>query len=210
MVNLFRLPCKCGQSIPLDLSQAGQDVVCPACGETAHAPSLLNIKQLEAYEEDPGAKPVGNMSSGNLRHAFFLIGGVLLLFSIMPLIYFAAATYPEADQVLEKRKAFSYGGKELPQDSTPIPGFEQLTLRITDEGIDGLPPIDLYYYFLWLKQEQNFGGNFYENYQALVDAYYIRVVTLAILVLVGAGFVIAGFFMPKRSEEVTGWSGGEW
>ncbi len=213
MPDYYRLPCQCGQSIPINLSQAGQEIVCPACGTTVPAPSLLGIKQLEPLSDGMRAGKV----SESLRTAFFLIGCVLflvgctlLLNCLVPIPKFPTMTYPEAYQVLEKRTEFSYGGKTLPQDSTPISGVEQFTLMITDEDIDLLPPIDLYNYFLWLKEEQNFGGNFYENYQTLIDAFYIRVTAFVVLTLVGVGFFVGGFFMPKRREEVTGWSGSEW
>lgn len=45
----YLLPCSCGQSIPIDTIQAGQEVRC-SCGQSQLAPTLREIRQLPELE----------------------------------------------------------------------------------------------------------------------------------------------------------------
>ena len=45
----YLLPCSCGQSIPIDTIQAGQEVRC-SCGQEQLAPTLREIRQLPEAE----------------------------------------------------------------------------------------------------------------------------------------------------------------
>ncbi len=220
MPTLFRLSCACGHHLPVDVSQAGQQIVCPQCGGNVQVPTLLHLRRLAPFETDKHAQVAArSASSGTLRFAFFLLGGIMLVVSGVLLLccfvpvsvpLLSSLSYPASSQVLEKRIWLSYGGRELPQDSSPLSSSERQVLRITDYELEHLRPIQLYDYFRMMAENPNFSNNFYENYRALLDAYYIRVTTFSMMLIVSLGFVVAGFFLPKHNQEILGWSGGEW
>jgi hypothetical protein len=52
MANKYLLPCECGQSIPIEPSQAGQLVAC-SCGNRVEVPSMRDIRRLEQQPTAP-------------------------------------------------------------------------------------------------------------------------------------------------------------
>jgi len=97
----------------------------------------------------------------------------------------------------------------LYQDSSPIPSVERRILRMTDERIDHMMPMELYFYFQTLE-EPTFSYNFTENYEAVKDTYRIWVTVNVILFILALLSITASFFMPRQTVTVTGWSGSEW
>jgi hypothetical protein len=207
----YLLPCSCGRSHEVETSQAGQQIAC-SCGQMLQVPSLLKIKSLPVAEEkkaDSSEFPKQKVETGKMRQVFFLLG---VIFFLPALIFFlwSLFSYPLPRDVSLKREWFSYGRTELYQNTTPIPEFEHNILWIQNEHFDRMSPMELYFHFKILERGPNFSYNFQENYQALWDAYYIRIVAAGILLFLVITSFISSFFMPKRDVIVTGWSGSEW
>ena len=266
----YLLPCKCGQSVEIELGQAGQTVVC-ACGENLLVPSMLQVKALPAAPEKPasqrsrkklvpyrsalmtfvssvacliltvllwrveyglffvllrgltGAFLITSLAlalrdwaksplaeDSTIRRTFFVLG-VALLFPAFLLASYLHEWQPHPRLATVKRTHFSYGSnkKLLPQDSTPIPYSEIRILWMTDEEIDQMSPMELFFYFQTLE-EPTFSYNFQDNYEAVKDTYRIWVTGNGILFILAVLSIVASFFMPRQTIEVTGWSGSEW
>jgi len=144
------------------------------------------------------------------RRSFFILGIVLLA----PALCFAIHLYknpPQPRDVSLKRTMFSFGTNKrmLFQDSSQIHWQEHEILWMTDEHIDSLSPMELFFFFRTLE-EPTFSYNFQDNYEAIKDAYRIKVTATAILLFLSLLSIVASFFMPKRQVIVTGWSGSEW
>ena len=145
-----------------------------------------------------------------VRRTFFVIGAALLF----PTFLLASYLYewqPHPKYVSLKRVEFSYGSYQRPlhQDSTPISGAEHAILWMTDEDIDRMMPMDLYFYFRTLE-EPTFSLNFRDNYEAVKDTHRIWVTVNIIMFILSVLSIIASFFMPRQTVVVTGWSGSEW
>ncbi|MDR0328294.1 MAG: hypothetical protein LBI05_08375 [Planctomycetaceae bacterium] len=145
-----------------------------------------------------------------VRRTFFIIG-VALLFPALTLASYLYECKPEPRHVSLKRVFFSYGSAQKPlyQDSFPISEVEHRILWMTDDGIDQMSPINLYFYFRTLESLP-FSYHFQENYEAVKDTYRIWVVGNAILFILSLSSIVASFFMPRHTVVVTGWSGSEW
>jgi hypothetical protein len=170
---------------------------------------LLKIKNLPVAEERKTEFSKPKQETGKMRQVFFLLGVIFFLPAVIFFIW-ALFSYPLPRDVSRKQEWFSYGPRWLYQNSTPIPDFEHTILWIQDEDFDRMSPMELYFHFKLFERGPNFSYNFQENYQALRDAYHIRVAASAgVLFLVLLSFT-ASFFMPKRDVIVTGWSGSEW
>jgi hypothetical protein len=145
-----------------------------------------------------------------LRRLFFVLG-VALLFPALSLASYLYEWKPEPRHVSAKRTFFSYGTNKKPlyQDSTPIAEAEHRILWMTDEGIDHMSPMDLYFYFRTLEQP-TFSYNFQDNYEAVKDTYRIWVIGNLILCILSFLSIVVSFFMPRQTVIVSGWSGSEW
>jgi hypothetical protein len=145
-----------------------------------------------------------------IRRTFFVLG-VALLFPAFPLAFYLYQWPPHPLWVSYKQVYFTHGSIKRPlyQDSTPIPQSEHRILRMTDETLDRMMPMELFFYFQTLE-EPTFSYNFQDNYDGIKDNYRIWV-TGNVIVLVLAFFsIIASFFMPRQTVEIAGWSGNEW
>jgi len=80
---------------------------------------------------------------------------------------------------------------------------------MTDEEIDQMSPMNLYFYFQTLE-EPTFSYNFQENYEAVKYTYRIWVTGNVILLILAVLSIAASFFMSRETVVVTGWSGSEW
>lgn len=232
MTKKYLFPCSCGKVQEIETSQAGQTIHCDSCGTERKVPSMMKIKDLEPAPTKEQAK----IETGNLRRAFFYLGVLLLvpsaIFLALILYYLlypfypdlthpmierpiyhnviAKLNYPHPRDVTGKKVFLTFGEKKLYQDSTPLPETERQILWLQKEHFDAMSPIELFYHFQTLGSGPNFSYNFQENYQALKDAYWIRVTTGIVVFVLGLFFLIASFFMPKRNVEVIGWSGTDW
>jgi len=145
-----------------------------------------------------------------VRRTFFVLG-IAILFPVFLLASYLYMWQPHPLWVSLKRVHFSYGSyqRHLYQDSTPISPAEHRILWMTDEEIDRMMPMDLYFYFQTLK-EPTFSYNFQDNYEGIKDTYRIWVTGDIIVLILAFLSIIASFFMPKQTVEVTGWSGSDW
>jgi hypothetical protein len=162
-----------------------------------------------AEEKKADAARQPKNETGKMRQVFFLLGTILFLPALLFFLW-ALLSYPLPRDVSRKQEFFRFGQTELYQNSTPIPDFEHNILWLRNEDFDRMSPIELYFHFKILERGPNFSYNFQENYQALRDAYSIRVTAGAVLVFLVLASFVASFFMPKRDVIVTGWSGSEW
>ena len=202
----YQLPCPCGLCVEIEPSQAGQTVVC-ACGENLLVPSMLQVKTLRGVPET--TKPP-HKEMGILRRTFLIFGIVLFIPAIL-LAWHLYQRAPQPRDVSLKQVFFSFGTNKrmLFQDSTPISNVEHTILWMTDEYIDQMMPMDLYFYFRTLEKPM-FGYNVIDNYDALKDRHRIWVTVDIILFFLAVLGVVASFFMPKQNAVVTGWSGSDW
>ena len=79
MSTKYLLPCTCGERLPVDAAQAGQQVRCP-CGAELEVPTLLQLKQLVAVAPLVGARrrPI----AWGPRQAVMLLGAILAVLGI--------------------------------------------------------------------------------------------------------------------------------
>lgn len=189
---------------------------------------MMKIKDLEPVANEFWIQKGTKTSTGKLRRSFFWLGLILIIPSLIYLglvlyLYCCPLTpmsdsywrtkslrYPHPRDVSTKQTEFSFGGKTLRQDSTPLSNFEHQVLWLTGEDFKHMMPIELFFHFNRLGDGPNFSYNFQENYQSLKDAYFIRLATAGFVLFLGLLSFISSFFLPKRDVEVVGWSGTEW
>ena len=204
----YLLPCSCGESIFLDIAQAGQVVTC-SCGESQQAPTLLKMKGLQTIESGLPSDSAASYSV-DLRFFFLFLGVIVLIPSLVLLIWAVKATSPKPADVLEKQVWFVYGSNKVAQDSTPLPEYERYILSMQPEYIDYMTPFEVFMYFRTLKSGPMLSYNFQENYGALKDAYLIRVSAGAIGVGLGLLSIVASLLLPKRTRVVGVRKGADW
>ncbi len=211
MSQKYVLPCPCGLFVYVEASQAGQQVTC-SCGTTQQVPALMQMRKLPVADEPAANKEGGTdtTATGNMRRAFFWIGIVVLVPAALFLLWAVFLSRPLPRDVSLKRVEYSYGQMQLFQDSTPIPEREHMILWMHEDIIDRMTPMELYFYFLNFRLGPNFSYNFQDNYQALKDAWHIRMTAGCVLTFLGLLSLVSSCFMPKRDAVVTGWSGTEW
>ena len=141
----------------------------------------------------------------------FLTLGIALLFPACLLASYLYAWKPEPLHVTLKDVYKSYGSNQrmIYQDSEPLDYNERVILSMTDQKIDRMAPMNLYFYFQTLETPQ-FGLSFYENYDAVKDSHRIWITVNIILFILSILSMTASFFMPKQEVIVTGWSGSDW
>ncbi|MGL6195868.1 MAG: hypothetical protein ACRC2T_13715 [Thermoguttaceae bacterium] len=242
MAQKYLLPCTCGESVPIETTQAGQTVTC-SCGLQLQVPTLLKIKKLPEYKEQEAVSdsasnvsdsvqntgPVSLQSASDQKAVLtddehktsvakkpsrvnkkvFYSGVVLTMCAIVFFLYILLGTYPKPQNVLNKQVIYTFGGKTAYQDSTPIPYSETQFFTITDKYVDMLSPIDSVMYWETLKRGPEMSENFKENYQALIDTYYIHTFGAAILVLLTASIIVASFFLGQNKTVGTR-KGSQW
>jgi hypothetical protein len=100
----FLLPCECGQSVPIELSQAGQKVRC-SCGREVAAPTLRGIRQLKpAVDHAASARP--GASWNPVKGALFAAGSTLLLVGLVVAAY-NYLLYYQTSQVKPSEEVFA-------------------------------------------------------------------------------------------------------
>ena len=209
MSKQYLLSCSCGESLVLEVAQAGQTVAC-RCGKTQQAPTLLNMKKLPTVEENTRNESA-SASSVNLQFFFQFLGVTVLVPSLIFLLWVTTQTYPKPVDVLQKQVLFSYGdNKSVAQNTTPIPAYEHDILNAHSENIAYLPPFQTYLYFRTLKNGPVLSYNFQENYQMIKDAYRIRLSAAVICTALGLFCLVASLFMPRQMKSVGARKGAEW
>jgi hypothetical protein len=74
MSDKYLLPCECGQSVPIGISEAGKEVSC-VCGRKLPVPTLRAIRQLQPAQTSISTTP----PSWNPAKGFIFAVGALLL-----------------------------------------------------------------------------------------------------------------------------------
>ncbi len=72
----YLLPCSCGRKIPVETTQASQDIQC-SCGKTLTIPTMQGIRRLEPYLE-PVEQRVGAAPYKGVALGLALLGLVIL------------------------------------------------------------------------------------------------------------------------------------
>ncbi len=81
----YLLPCTCGQSIPIEVGQAGQRVTC-VCGATLEVPTMRGIRELVPVEEKADAKQASRGDGtawSPLQGSLFALGMLLLMIGLV-------------------------------------------------------------------------------------------------------------------------------
>ena len=79
MSNNYLLPCDCGNSVPIGVSQAGQQVTC-TCGRKLDVPSLRAIRQLPPAVDKAGDKKLSQAATWNpIKGTLFAVGTLLII-----------------------------------------------------------------------------------------------------------------------------------
>jgi hypothetical protein len=84
------LPCPCGQSIPIDTSQAGEQITCAKCGHSQDAPTYRGIKALPLDPGDVAAAKKAQAATPEwspMQGYLFAIGLVMLLVGLCGAAY---------------------------------------------------------------------------------------------------------------------------
>ena len=167
----YQLPCSCGESIPLDITQAGQTVTC-RCGEAQQAPSLLKTKKLPM--SDKGSSSVSRTIFAFCVQLCFLClaCSVLILPPLLSQTIMADQEPPTPQDVLKKQIRLTYG-RTAWQDSLLTPRDRKI-LMMLPENIDQMPPFWVFDHFRTLKGGPMLSDAFRKNYQELKDAYQVR------------------------------------
>lgn len=158
----YKLTCRCGQSYPVNTSQAGRTIDC-TCGETLNVPSMLKIKKLPVWEESApigsaaGGSAVGGLAAGgsavdvrtgesvkNQKERKTRLSGRfgILLFGLLAMLIFGFLfvrqflCYPIPTQVFQKQREFINDGNVVRRDSTPIE-LSDFYFYVNDDIIPG-------------------------------------------------------------------------
>lgn len=99
----YFLPCQCGNQIPVDTRQAGQEVRCD-CGTTLEVPTMRGVTALERVEVEVEVDklPQPEMSGGwGVLQGVAVMGGVLMLLGCALFVFHRLAeprlTIPDPD-----------------------------------------------------------------------------------------------------------------
>ncbi|NLX55210.1 MAG: hypothetical protein GXY58_08860 [Planctomycetaceae bacterium] len=83
----YLLPCSCGQSMAIEVSQAGQSVQC-TCGKTLDVPTMRLIRQLPPADEVPEKTRVRDRHWSLRQRLFFSCGLALLMGGLLSAAFF--------------------------------------------------------------------------------------------------------------------------
>jgi hypothetical protein len=84
------LPCPCGQSIPIDTSQAGERITCAKCGQSQDAPTYRGIKALPLDSADVAAAKRAQEAKSQWSPAqgyLFAVGLLMMLIGLCGAAY---------------------------------------------------------------------------------------------------------------------------
>lgn len=84
----YLLPCSCGRNLPVEMSQAGQHVVCK-CGGLLEVPTLRSLRELETTIHTEGA---GSEDGGRAERLLLVFGLTLVVLSLLVFTFSYTAT----------------------------------------------------------------------------------------------------------------------
>jgi hypothetical protein len=118
----YLLPCQCGQRIPVEATQSGQEVTCP-CGRRLEVPTMRKLSTLERTRRPERTRPPS--TSWGARQAVFLLGVIITLAGLA----FAAYLYLKRPQIppvvdLNPRQTWIVWQQEIRPGLTQPPPWE--------------------------------------------------------------------------------------
>ena len=148
--------CSCGETIPVALSRAGQDITCPACSATLTLPKLGDLRALPLAEEPSDQEAASKWS-----------GGRGLVFSTLAVVFLICAGYgtrctiawlsiPVQPTVEEQ---IAQGHEKI--DKQDIGGLHDFWL---DQGSPGLTKRQTLSFDFWTKVRNIWRGRAYGCY----------------------------------------------
>ena len=227
--NLYKLPCSCGLTIPVEANQAGCQIEC-SCGRQLQVPALSGILKFEPMSERETLKkekvklPKSSPPRSIRAKQVVLVSGVVALI-VTGLIFVAGIrNYPHLHDVCLIQRYYTHNDKVIGRDTLPISPRDFRLLvddRITppyyvvwsEDTINHLTYLD-YHPIILVEMHDNFKGglelsyNFNEKYEKLVFHYWARFVVFGVLAIVSIVVLIVGIFLPKHVEDI-GERGGE-
>jgi hypothetical protein len=173
MKTAYLLPCQCGEKLQVDSSQAGLSVHC-RCGADVSIPTLRGLDKLErsAGQVATPARVWGP------RQAVIFLGGFLTALALPAVagLRVTAPAFPQAqiDALIEQAG--------------------------TTEGLDQLPPEQLYSLWKQLKQGSVYNAELVtliSQYDVAATAHRQRVRYAVGALVLGASILGVGFLIPK-------------
>lgn len=173
----YRLPCqRCGQTLLIDVSQAGQQVAC-GCGAALEVPSLRAIRALEPAAEVQAKSRRQSWDRG--RGLLFAAGVVLAVLGGLV----AGAT--------------AAGWLASAPPPSPSPKDIEAAVAVVD-GLSAPQTWDL-----WAEMRSQGLGQYMEPPQSVYQAYlrHVRMVFLvgAVLLAAGIGAIATSILLPGRA-----------
>jgi hypothetical protein len=175
MNSHFLLPCECGQTIPIQLSQAGQSIQC-GCGRTLSVPNMRGIRQLQTADAIPTKSP-STRTWNPTRGLIFGIGAISILIGCIVIGY----NYP----------SYRYASAYRPSEDD---------LQQSLKAIDDSPPEDLWK--MWHDASKHGMGDhessFFVGARRATRRFQRFVITGAVLLGLGVICVTAPLVIPNR------------
>ena len=135
----YLLPCKCGQSTPIEVGQAGQTIDC-SCGARLDVPTMREIRRLaQAEEGQTEQRRRGSTGWNPLQGGTFAIGILTLVIAIFVLAWsaFIRSRIDTTDPTSDIDKFVAAQISNMPIDQT----WELwLVARESGLGVQTVPP----------------------------------------------------------------------
>lgn len=176
----YLLPCTCGQSIVVDVGQAGQMVTC-SCGQQQEAPTMRGIRALAPATEENARDAAGRQPAASWSP---LQGGLFAIGMLLALAGFAAA---------------GYYGYQIQRIDVPVPTEEDF---VRDANQIEKMPIDEVYEGYLKVREMGLGPAELPMYAIAqrVEAIFLKyTIAGSIAAAIGIAMIIASFVLGKRS-----------
>ena len=186
MPDQFLLPCSCGNSIPIETTQAGQTIECPACQLQLEVPSYSQIKKLpleESATEGKRKSQPGEKNWGYGQGVLFATGlAILVIAGILAGVFFYLYSGTNVDSPIVQEEMKAKFGNFV--DS--MPPAERFTFW--EENQKKNPPTE------WKPPDHLFT-------QAFSKSFFTLAIVFSILSVVGLGCVISAFFVKKSGTD---------
>ncbi|MDO5554303.1 MAG: hypothetical protein Q4G68_11125 [Planctomycetia bacterium] len=230
MSTRYTVTCSCGQTHPVEISQAGADLPC-SCGATVKVPSMLKLKKLPLWQEEESqprvAEPV--VAAGQTVRISPLAGnrlgillvGVLLTAACAFFLYRHVSRPPMLVQVFFKQTSFASGDTIVRRNSSPVtqedydffllrdPGTNQ-TYIINDSVIDVMAPFVAYTYFDVLRNGLDLSDNFKDNFDDIRNLHRIATWAWTLGLCISVLVCAVPWLLPRRQRTVGAIRGAQW
>lgn len=181
MPDQYLLPCSCGNSIPIETTQAGQSIECPACQLQVEIPSYSQIKQLQLEDSlvKAKSKPQPRKEWGYGQGVLFALGlAMFLFFTILGGVFFFL--YNRANVDTPTVDARMKGDFAAFVDK--MPPADRFTFWEENQKVN--PPSE------WKPPDHLFT-------QAFSKAFFTLAIVCSILAVVGFACLMSAFFIKQ-------------